>query len=159
MKNSTYSKPSPINLHIEKKCICWSNHAILACFYKSMTHSRLIHITSAVLYKVSNWASLQCQKTITYGADYVMEMPKCISLHIMHYHAHGKSYMISEDTIVQGTTQNKSLLIVFPCNHYEKKAKLLPLVIILLQWICMYRHILQMAMLIICCVTFLINSH
>ncbi len=50
--------------------------------------------TRTQVHRFTRWATKQVyyQKSHTYGTDYVMQMSKCINLHIMHY---GKSVMRS----------------------------------------------------------------
>ncbi len=63
-----------------------------------------VKLTTAMLYRVHYRAGLLHQKSHTYGADYVMQKSKCLSLQIMHY---CKSVLSSYHSTVQGIVKKK----------------------------------------------------
>ncbi len=85
---------------------CHFSLLLFELFYHDLfhgTHTRGLYIASSVLYRVCYWASLLHQKSNTYGAGYVMQMLKCVSLLIMHY---SKSVLRSREVKHHGSYQH-----------------------------------------------------
>ncbi len=97
-----YAKPIPyskkkkskheINTNLLQKpchfCILLASKWVWAPLFWLLFHgtgTRALHTASKALYQVHYQASLLYHKSHTYGAGYVMQMSKCISLPILHY--------------------------------------------------------------------------